>query len=146
MVGILVATHGGFAEGLLNAVELIAGKQEKVKTIGLYHGDGIDEFADKVRSAYEELDEGEGVLTFVDIFGGSPSNAVMKLMAEKPDMKAITGVNMPMLVEAVMSRDNMGVDELCVACKETGVESQVMLHDKYKEIAENAGQDTEDDF
>ena len=27
MVGVLIATHGGFAEGILNAVELIAGKQ-----------------------------------------------------------------------------------------------------------------------
>ena len=41
MVGILIATHGGFAEGLLSAVELIAGKQEKVETVGLYHGDGV---------------------------------------------------------------------------------------------------------
>ena len=39
MVGVLIATHGGFAEGILNAVELIAGKQEGVKTIGLFHGD-----------------------------------------------------------------------------------------------------------
>ena len=31
MVGVLIATHGGFAEGILNAVELIAGKQEGVK-------------------------------------------------------------------------------------------------------------------
>ena len=65
----LIATHGGFAEGILNAVELIAGKQEGVKTIGLFHGDGIDEFSDKVQTAYEELDDGDGVLVFVDIFG-----------------------------------------------------------------------------
>lgn len=51
MVGILITTHGGFAEGLLNAVELIAGKQEKAKTIGLYHGDGIDELEHKIRTA-----------------------------------------------------------------------------------------------
>ncbi len=83
MVGVLIATHGGFAEGILNAVELIAGKQEGVKTIGLFHGDGIDEFSDKVQTAYEELDDGDGVLVFVDIFGGSPSNAVMKIDQSK---------------------------------------------------------------
>ena len=42
MVGILIATHGDFAAGLLNAVELILGKQEKVETIGLRHGDGFE--------------------------------------------------------------------------------------------------------
>ena len=33
MVGILIATHGCFAEGLLNAVELIAGKGENDWTV-----------------------------------------------------------------------------------------------------------------
>lgn len=42
MIGILIATHGDFASGLLSAVELIAGKQEKVGTIGLHHEDGIE--------------------------------------------------------------------------------------------------------
>ena len=31
MVGILIAAHGGFAEGLLNAVELIAGEQTRLR-------------------------------------------------------------------------------------------------------------------
>ena len=35
MTGILIATHGDLAEGLLNAIELLAGKQEKIETIGL---------------------------------------------------------------------------------------------------------------
>lgn len=69
MVGILIATHGGFAEGLLSAVELIAGKQEKVETVGLYHGDGVDEFEGKITAAMDKLDDGDGVLVFVDILG-----------------------------------------------------------------------------
>ena len=71
MVGILIATHGGFAEGLLSAVELIAGKQEKVETVGLYHGDGVDEFEGKITAAMDKLDDGDGVLVFVDILGGN---------------------------------------------------------------------------
>ncbi|WP_287476954.1 PTS sugar transporter subunit IIA [Anaerostipes sp.] len=93
MTGILIATHGGLAEGLLNAIELLAGKQEKIETIGLYHGDGIDAFAQEVEKTYEKLNGEDGVLVFVDILGGSPSNAVMKLMNEKDNVKAIAGVN-----------------------------------------------------
>jgi len=145
MVGILIVTHGGFAEGLLSAVELIAGKQEKVKTIGLYHGDGIDEFGDKVKNAYEELDTGEGVMIFVDILGGSPSNVVMKLMAEKPGMMAIAGVNMPMVVEAVMSRDGCTLKELCDLCWTAGKENQALLHEEFKAMSENMNND-DDDF
>jgi len=146
MIGILIVTHGGFAEGLFNAVELIAGKQEKVKTIGLYHGDGIDEFSDKVKNAYEELDDGDGVIIFVDIFGGSPSNVVMKLMTEKPKIKAITGVNMPMVVEAVMSRDGSTLDELCDLCWNSRMENQVLLHEEFKAMSANMNNDDNDNF
>lgn len=142
MIGVLIATHGGFAEGLLNAVELIAGKQEHVKTIGLYHGDGIEEFQEKVRKAYEELEEGEGVLAFVDIFGGSPSNAVMKLMEECPKMEAITGVNMAMVVEAVLAREGNTTEVLSSSCLKAGGESQMRLREKYQEMC----QATEEDF
>ena len=34
MVGILIATHGCFAEGLLNAVELIAENRKRRKRLG----------------------------------------------------------------------------------------------------------------
>ena len=30
MVGFLIATHGGFARGILDSIELIAGKQERI--------------------------------------------------------------------------------------------------------------------
>lgn len=146
MVGVLIATHGGFAEGILNAVELIAGKQEGVKTIGLFHGDGIDEFSDKVQTAYEELDDGDGVLVFVDIFGGSPSNAVMKLISQKPEVKAIAGLNMPMLVEAFLTREGSTVEELCDRCKQAGVQNQVLVHEKYQELTQSMTQDDDDDF
>lgn len=146
MIGVLIVTHGGFAEGLLSAVELIAGKQEKVKTIGLYHGDGIDEFSDKVKSAYEELDDGDGVMVFADILGGSPSNAIMKLMAEKPEMKAIAGVNMPMVVDAVMAREGCTVEELCNMCWNSGKENQKLLHEEFQAMTAGMNDDEEDDF
>ncbi|MDO4168591.1 MAG: PTS sugar transporter subunit IIA [Lachnospiraceae bacterium] len=145
MIGILIATHGGFADGLLSAVELLAGKQEKVKTIGLYHGDGIDEFTEKVAKAYKELDDGDGVMTFVDILGGSPSNAVMKLMNEKPDVKAIAGVNMPMVIQAVFMREGSTVEELCDICSGAGKEGQILLHEKYQEMMAEIAEE-EDDF
>ena len=37
MVGFLIATHGGFARGILDSIELIAGKQERIDTISILH-------------------------------------------------------------------------------------------------------------
>lgn len=141
MVGILIATHGCFAEGLLSAVELIAGKQEKAKTIGLYHGDGIEELEQKIRTAIKELDDGDGVLAFVDILGGSPSNMVMKCMADMKNFKAIAGVSMGMVVQAAIMRDQCSLDELTDLCEEAGNQPVVLLHKQYEEMLNDTDMD-----
>ena len=135
MVGILIATHGGFAEGLLSAVELIAGKQEKVETVGLYHGDGVDEFEGKITAAMDKLDDGDGVLVFVDILGGTPSNTVMRCFSKKDHMKAIAGMNMAMV----------DLDSLCDECVEVGNQPPILLHDMYADMVKQQSEDTEED-
>lgn len=140
MVGILVATHGRFAEGLLNAVELIAGKQEKTGTIGLFHGDGIWEFEDRMKMLIRELDDGDGVLVFVDILGGSPANTVMKCLSMNHEMRAIAGVNMGMLVQAVMMRDGTSLEDLCDICEEAGKQDPVLLHKRFEELMAEASE------
>lgn len=142
MIGILIVTHGDFAKGLKNAVELIAGRQELFEVIGLYHGDSIEKFYDNVSKKIDELEQGNGVLVFVDILGGSPSNTVLKLLKEK-NIKAITGVNMPMVCHAVCSRlSNVDINELFIQCLENGKNNQIVLND----ILENIEKKIEEDF
>lgn len=146
MVGILVATHGGFADGILNAVELLTGKPEKVETIGLYHGDGIDEFSTKVEDAIARLDDGDGVLVFVDIIGGSPYNAVMKCIAKQEKLKAIAGMNMAMLIQAVMMREGNHLEELCDLCEEAGTSALEVMNRAYMKMISEADNHEEDEF
>lgn len=145
MIGILIVTHGGFADGLLNAVELVAGKQDCVKTIGLYHGDGIQIFEENVKQKIKELDTGDGVLIFTDIFGGSPTNTVMKCFSSNNQLRGMTGVNMAMLIQAVMMREGSNLDELCSLCEEVGNQAPILLHKQYQQLADKAT-DLEDDF
>lgn len=147
MVGVVIATHGDFSKGLLNAVELIAGKQPQVETIGLHHGDGIGEFDQKVREAVESVDTGDGVIVFVDIMNGTPANTVMRLIPEKDNLRAISGVNMPMAVTAIMSREDEDLDDLTEECLEAGKETISLMNDTVKEMmAAAAAEDEEDDF
>lgn len=142
MIGILLVTHGNFADGLKNAVELIAGRQEAFKTIGLYHGDGIEVFQNKILDAVNELDIGKGVLVFVDILGGSPANAVLNLLKNN-NFKAIAGVNMPMVCHAVLKRNSdIDVTELFRQCISSGKEALIGLN----ELFENMHKDVENDF
>ena len=140
MVGILIASHGDFAAGLLNAVELIAGKQEKVKTIGLHHEDGVEEFETKVNQALEELDDGDGVLVFVDILGGTPSNVIFRSLAKKR-FKAIAGMNMAMVIQAVMMRDSMDEEELYENVLEVAKQPPILLHEMYQDMISREAED-----
>lgn len=140
MIGILIATHGDFASGLLSAVELIAGKQEKVGTIGLHHEDGIEEFEQKVNNMLDDLDDGDGVLVFVDILGGTPSNVIFRSLSRKK-FKAIAGVNMAMVVQAVMMRDGMSEEELYENVLEIAKKPPILLHEMYEEMQAEAEED-----
>ena len=141
MTGILIATHGDFAAGILSAVELIAGKQEKVETIGLHHEYGIEEFEERVNKALDDLDEGDGVLVFVDILGGTPSNVIFRSLSRKR-FKAIAGVNMAMIVQAVMMREGMTEEELYENVLEVAKQPPILLHEMYEEmITENTEED-----
>lgn len=119
MVGVVIASHANLCEGLVNAVSLIAGKQEQVETIGLFHEDGIEQFKQKVFDAIERVDTGDGVICFVDFIGGSPANAMMEYSREH-DLRCVVGVNMPMLLEMFLSREGKTPAELEAMCIETG--------------------------
>ena len=142
MVGILIVSHGSFAAGLLSAVELIAGKQEKVTTIGLHHEDGVEEFETKVNQALEDLDDGDGVLVFVDILGGTPSNVIFRSLAKR-EFKAIAEMNMAMVVQAVMMRDSMEKEELYKNVLEVAQQPPVLLHEMYKDMILNEEKEDE---
>ncbi|MCI7446218.1 MAG: PTS sugar transporter subunit IIA, partial [Solobacterium sp.] len=77
MFNVILASHGGFAKGLLEASEFIAGKQDNIAAFGLYLGDDIEEFSFRLREFIEEADDEEGVLVLTDLQSGSPFNAVV---------------------------------------------------------------------
>lgn len=61
------------------------------------------------------------MLFLVDTWGGSPFNAASRIVVDKEHYEVIAGVNIPMLVETLMARDdNPSFDELVATAVETG--------------------------
>jgi PTS system ascorbate-specific IIA component len=58
----------------------------------------------KARALVKDLDTGEGVVVFSDIYGATPCNLASKLLV-KGRVEAVAGVNLPMLVRAITYRD-----------------------------------------
>ncbi|WP_416175611.1 PTS sugar transporter subunit IIA [Clostridium sp.] len=126
MIGILVITHGNFAAEILKTVELIIGKQNQTVSLGLQYNDSIEEFRLKVKDTIVSLDKGDGVLIFTDLFGASPYNAAAfsANKVKNTKFRCITGVNLPMLLEAFTTRDVCNLDDLtesCIKCGSQGI-------------------------
>ena len=119
MKGILIVCHGGLAAGLMDSVEMLMGKQQAYDFVSLQAGDQPDEFAKKVYQKIISLDTGEGVLVFVDVFGGTPFHALVNQL-DKLNAECVTGVNIPMLIEAFNNREEMASKELAHYCCEVG--------------------------
>lgn len=108
MVGIIIASHGEFASGILQSGEMIFGAQENVKAVTLMPSEGPDDVKAKMKEAIASFDNQDEVLFLVDLWGGTPFNQANSLFEDHKDKWAIVaGMNLPMLIEAFASRFSM---------------------------------------
>ena len=105
MVGIILASHGQFAEGILQSGAMIFGEQENVKAVTLMPNEGPDDLRAKMESAIASFDNQDEVLFLVDLWGGTPFNQANGLYEEhKENWAIVAGMNLPMVIEAYASR------------------------------------------
>lgn len=105
MVGIILATHGNFATGILQSASMIFGEQPNVAAVTLQPSEGPDDVRRKMEEAVASFEDPEQVLILVDLWGGTPFNQSNGLIAGHEDKWAIVaGLNLPMLIDAYASR------------------------------------------
>lgn len=127
MVGIIVVSHGNLADGLLDAMQMITGEQASVVAISLKESDAPEDLGERIKEILPEVDDGDGVLIMADLFGATPFNASSRLYLELDrKIEIITGANLPMLVETVISRggnDLKSVFECALQSGKDGIQS-----------------------
>ena len=122
-IAIVIGTHGWAAEQLLKTAEMLLGEQENVGWIDFVPGENAETLIEKYNAQLAKLDTSKGVLFLVDTWGGSPFNAASRIVVDKEHYEVVAGVNIPMLVETFMARDdNPAFDELVALAVETGRE------------------------
>ncbi|NFA42265.1 PTS mannose transporter subunit IIAB [Clostridium botulinum] len=108
MVGIILASHGEFANGIMQSGKMIFGEQANVKAVTLMPSEGPDDLKAKMKDAIASFDNQDEVLFLVDLWGGTPFNQANGLFQEHKDKWAIVaGLNLPMLIEAYGARLSM---------------------------------------
>lgn len=135
-IAIIIGTHGWAAEQLLKTAEMLLGEQDNVGWIDFVPGENAETLIEKYQARIRDLDVSQGVLFLVDTWGGSPFNAASRLVVDKEHHEVVAGVNIPMLVEVLMARDdNPSFDELVALAVETGREGVKALKAKPPQAA-----------
>ena len=67
---VIVVSHGSYARGLVDTVQMIAGKQEDLEAFGLESEESVDTLKEKIRQSIEQASQEEEILILTDIFYG----------------------------------------------------------------------------
>jgi PTS system mannose-specific IIA component len=130
-VGVVIATHGRLSHALLNSAEMIVGKQDGVATVSLEPQDTLETFQAALNAAIDQVNRGAGVLVLIDLFGGTPGNATA-LRIGQGELPAVSGVNLPMLLEVFLARSTLAADALAALALESGAKGIVDITAKVR--------------
>ena len=119
--GILILTHGFLGQALIDAAMLHDGETQSVVALPLRADEDLELYADRSVSAFLSMPKGSVVL--FDQFGGTPFNQFL-IHYRKP-FPALCGVNLPMLLNAIILRETLEGFALISALKKAAEESIV---------------------
>lgn len=109
MIHIIITSHGGLAEGLVQSSNMLIGEQGNVECITFAPDMGVEEldelYAAKITGASDE----NQYLILCDIKGGTPFNVVSRYSFKNDNIAVIYGVNLPILVAALLEAQDEGV-------------------------------------
>lgn len=104
MVGIVLASHGAFADGIAESAQMLFGEQSNFAHVILKPDEGPDDIKQKMLTAVSSFDDQDQVLFMVDLWGGTPFNQANGLLEGHDNWAIISGMNLPMVVEALAQR------------------------------------------
>ena len=135
MIGAVVVSHGTLATELVRAAGIIVGKIEGIVAVDISPDMSVEAVHDAVEGAVRTVDEGDCVLLFTDMFGGTPSNISLSFLGTHR-VEVLTGVNLPMMVKFPMARGGMSLPDLARHLLDCGQRNITIPGDMLKKKAE----------
>ena len=112
---VVMVSHGQFANGLKDALFMLAGQREDVISSGLENGKSADEFAEEFKKSIDCIKQDDEIILLGDLIGGSPLTTAMNVIHEKQmdDQSIIIGgMNLPLALTTVLMKDALDRDAL----------------------------------
>ena len=123
MIGIVIVTHCQLGEALIGAAEFIIGSRpESLESVSIDLNESAEKLRNKISQGIKNVKGQEGVLILTDMFGGTPSNLSYSFL-EEGRIEVLSGVNLPILIQAASMREKMKLDELAASLESFGKKS-----------------------
>jgi len=123
MIGIVIVTHSQLGDALIGAAEFIIGSRPgSIESISVDLSENAEKLRGKIDRGIQKVMGQEGVIILTDMFGGTPSNLSYSFL-EEGHIEVLSGVNLPILIQAVNMRKKMELDQLAANLEAFGKKS-----------------------
>lgn len=123
MIGIVIVTHEAIGEVLIDAATFILGaRPEAIEAVAIDPEQNAEKLRKRIAHGLKTVNRNKGILILTDMFGGTPSNMSYSFL-EEGRIEVLTGVNLPILIKALTSRENSKLPELATDLQQYGRES-----------------------
>jgi PTS system mannose-specific IIA component len=123
MIGIVIVTHSQLGEALIGAAEFIIGSRpDSIESVSIDLSENAEKLRAKIDLGIKKVMGQEGVIILTDMFGGTPSNLSYSFL-EEGRIEVLSGVNLPILIQAVNMRKKMELDQLAADLETFGKKS-----------------------
>lgn len=110
---VILVSHGKFANGLNDALSMLAGNREDILSVGLENGKSVDVFVALFTEKVKDISTDDEVILLGDIIGGSPlTNATNVLVNKGIKTVILGGMNLPLALTTVLMKDTVSLDEI----------------------------------
>jgi PTS system mannose-specific IIA component len=123
MIGIVIVTHCQLGEALIGAAEFIIGSRpEALESVSIDLTENAEKLRAKIAQGIKKVEDQDGVLILTDMFGGTPSNLSYSFL-EEGHIEVLSGVNLPILIQAATDRKKMKLSQLAAGLEVFGKKS-----------------------
>ncbi|MFH0823298.1 MAG: PTS sugar transporter subunit IIA [Pseudomonadota bacterium] len=133
LIGILILTHGELGGKFIETARLIGlNSEERVSAVSIDPSASPDALRGQIGKAIKCINGGRGVLILTDLFGGTPTNLSLSFL-EEGRVEVVTGLNLPMMIKAVNSRENHDLATLAKLTTDAGKESIYLAGELFRQ-------------
>lgn len=111
MISAIVTTHGNLAGELIATAQEIYGDVSNCHAVTNRHK-SPQALREELEAILDSGGPDDRFILFVDFFGGSCTHACMSVKLDHPDVRLVTGVNLPMFLAFLYKRNEVRFEDL----------------------------------